>query len=85
MEVPEKDKKLIQRSGHGAVAATVNSDCVEVILFGGLNKDGSLIADTVAVRLGEFFSVLHIESMLYQRYKIRDSKCDPLQENCPFV
>ena len=64
MEVPEKDKKLIQRSGHGAVAATVNSDCVEVILFGGLNKDCSLIADTVAVRLGEF-SVYFILNLCY--------------------
>ena len=61
LEVPEKDKKLIQRWGHGAAAVTVNSDCVEVILFGGFNKASSLIADTVAVRFGECFSGLHFE------------------------
>ena len=51
--MPEKDKKLIQRCRHGVAAVTVNSDCVEVILFGGYNKNGSFIADTVVVRLGE--------------------------------
>ena len=50
----QKDKKLIQRSRHGAAAVTVNSDCVEVILFGGWDKNHSLIADTVVVRFGEF-------------------------------
>ena len=56
--MPEKDKKLIQRWCHVAAAVTVNSDCVEVILFGGY-KNGSLMADTVAVRFGECFSVGH--------------------------
>ena len=51
--MPEKDKKLIQRFRHGAAAVTVNSDCVEMILFGGVNKKGSLKADTVVVRFGE--------------------------------
>ena len=53
--VPEKDKKLIQRWHHGAAAVTVNSDCVEVILFGGRDKNNSFMADTVVVRLGECF------------------------------
>ena len=51
--MPEKDKKLIQRWSHGAAAVAVNSDYVEVILFGGLNNYNSLVADTVVVRLGE--------------------------------
>ena len=51
--VPEKDKKLVQRWSHGAAAVTVNSDCGEVILFGGRDKNSSLMADTVVVRLGE--------------------------------
>ena len=54
--MPEKDKKLIQRADHGAAVVTVNSDCVEVILFGGWNKGCSCVADTVAIRFGEFFS-----------------------------
>ena len=62
--MPQKDKKLVQRYEHGAAAVTVNSDCVEVILFGGYNKDGSLMADTVAVRFGECFSVLNFECYL---------------------
>ena len=51
--MPRKYKKLIQRFCHGAAAVTVNSDCVEVILFGGRGKIGSLMADTVVVRFGE--------------------------------
>ena len=58
--MPEKDKKLLQRYRHGilqrwchgSAAVTVNSDCVEVILFGGVNKNHSRIADTVVVRFG---------------------------------
>ena len=57
--MPEKDKKLIQRSGHGAAVVTVHSDCVDVILFGGWDKYGSVMADTVAVRFSECFSVLN--------------------------
>ena len=51
--MPEKNKELLQRWSHGAAAVTVNSDCVEVILFGGVKKV-SLNADTVVVRFGEF-------------------------------
>ena len=53
-----KDKELLQRYGHGAAAVTVNSDCVEVILFGGRNKKSSPIAGTVVVRFGECSTVL---------------------------
>ena len=55
--MPEKDKELLQRYGHEATAVTVNSDCVEVILFGGYNKRHSLIADRVVVRFGECSTV----------------------------
>ena len=51
--MPEKDKKLIQRFRHGAAAVTINSDCVEVILFGGWDENDSVMADTVVVRFGE--------------------------------
>ena len=59
MQVPEIDKKLIQRYGHGAAAVTVNSDWVEVILFGG-HEDilGPPIADTVVLRFGKCSSVM---------------------------
>ena len=54
MQVPEKDKKLIRRFSHDAVAVTVNSDCVEVIVFGGCKNLGvSFIADPVALRFGK--------------------------------
>ena len=53
--MPEKDKKLIQRYGHGAATILVNSDCVEVILFGGQDKDLSLMADTTVLRFSEYF------------------------------
>ena len=62
--MPEKSKKLIQRYGHGAAAVTVNSDCVEVILFGGKRKyGGSNIADPVVLRFGECISVLGKEAI----------------------
>ena len=44
----------IQRWGHGAAALTVNSDCVEVILFGGRDKHRDLIPGTTILRFGEF-------------------------------
>ena len=47
---------LIQRRGHGAATFTVNSDCVEVILFGGDYKY-STIADTIILRFGELVKV----------------------------
>ena len=56
----EENKKLMQRSSHGAAAVTINSDCVEVILFGGEDKKGSLMADTVVVRFGEFLMLIII-------------------------
>ena len=55
--MPEKYKELIQRWGHGAAALTGNSDCVEVILFGGYDKNYSLIADTTILRFGELVKV----------------------------
>ena len=61
MHVPEKYKKLIQRWGHGAAAVTVNSDCVEVIVFGGL-KGVSVIADSVVLTFGKcIYSVVGME------------------------
>ena len=62
VQVQEKDKKLIQRYCHGAAAVTVNSDCLEVILFGGQKKIlGSLIADPVVLRFGKCIRVLGVE------------------------
>ena len=63
--MPEKDKKLIQRLGHGAAAVTVNSDCVEVILFGGQWKCGELaIADPVVLTFGKCIRVLGMEYLV---------------------
>ena len=62
VQVPEKDKNLIKRYCHGAAAVTVNSDCVEVILFGGRNElSRSLLADPVVLRFGECIRVLGVE------------------------
>ena len=58
MEVSEENKKLIQRSGHSTAAVSINSDCMEVILYGGWNNDDMLIGDTVVVRFGECFGSL---------------------------
>ena len=69
----EKDQTLLQRWGHGAAAVTVNSDCVEVILFAGVNKIGSLIADTVVVRFGECFTVPLIGIQCYVILEVNNS------------
>ena len=50
--MPEKYKQLIQRERHSASTFSVNSDCVEVILFGGYDNHFSLIADTTILRFG---------------------------------
>ena len=64
--MPEKNKKQLERFGHGATAFTVNSDCVEVILFGGM-KDllESPIADTVVLRFGKCSNVMISEYIYY--------------------
>jgi len=49
--VPEKDKKQLLRYGHGAASFTVNSDCMEVILFGGEQKLVP-VAELVVLRFG---------------------------------
>ena len=52
--MPEEYKQLIQRHGHCAAAVIVNSDCVEVFLFGGQKKlIGSPMADPVVLRFGK--------------------------------
>ena len=53
VQVPEKYKKLLHRDGHGAAALIVNSDCMEVILFGGCDEYYSLMSDTTLLRFGE--------------------------------
>ena len=53
MHVSENDKNLIQRWSHGAAAVTVNSDCVEVIVFGGWKNGLSIVADTVVLTFGK--------------------------------
>ena len=46
---------LLQRWAHSAATLTVDSDCVEMILFGGWDKNGSLMAaDTSIFRFGEY-------------------------------
>jgi len=51
--VPKKDKKLLQRFNHGAAALTVNSDCMEVISFGGKKMLGEPpLAEQVVLRFG---------------------------------
>ena len=52
--MPGKDKNILQRLAHGAAAVTINSDFMEVILFGGYNKNFSVIADTVVLKFGKY-------------------------------
>ena len=52
MQVQDKDKKL-QKSGHGAAAVTVNSDCEEVILFGRKKR-----CDALVLKFSKYGSVL---------------------------
>ena len=53
-----KFKKLIQRQSHGAATLTVNSDCVEVISFGGYGEFKIYpMDDTTILRFGELVKV----------------------------
>ena len=54
MQVPEKYKELLQRFGCATATLTVNSDCLEVILFGGYDRNISLMADTTILRFSEY-------------------------------
>ena len=54
VQVPEMYQKLIQRYCHGAATLPVNSDCVEVLLFGGIDQNRSPMADTTILRFGKF-------------------------------
>ena len=56
--MPETDKKLLQRQCHGVATLTVNSDCEEVILFGGYDKFINRMADTTILRFGELVKVI---------------------------
>ena len=47
--------KLMQRCTHSAAPLTISPGCIEVVLFGGLQKhNGPLIADTTVLRFGKF-------------------------------
>ena len=57
--MPEKYQTLIQRNSHGAATITVNSDSIEVILFGGYDKHGSRITDTTVLSFGELIKAIN--------------------------
>ena len=42
---------MLKRWGHGAAALSVSSECVQVILCGGSDRD-SMIADTTVLGFG---------------------------------
>jgi len=50
VQVEVKNTKMLKRYGHGAAALNVSSECVEVILCGGLDKS---VSDTAVLRFGE--------------------------------
>ena len=43
---------LLERYDHGAAALSVSSECVEVILFGGITERHSRMADTAVLVFG---------------------------------
>ena len=47
------NKKLVQRWCHSAASSTISPECMEVVLFGGLNKSTFKIADTAVLRFGK--------------------------------
>ena len=55
--MPSKYKKLIQRYDCGAATFTVNSDSVEVILFGGYDKYDSSLPGTTVFTFGKLVKV----------------------------
>ena len=48
------NKKIMKRFYHGAAPFTISPDCIEVVLFGGLQEfGGSSISDTAVLRFGK--------------------------------
>ena len=50
------NKKLMERYSHSAAPVTISPECIEVVLFGGIQKLlGSNISDTAVLRFGKVF------------------------------
>ena len=60
---------MIRRFGHGVATFIVNFDCLEVLLFGGCDKNHSLMADTMLLRFGEFLR-MHVLRIFFQSAKV---------------
>ena len=50
LQVRVENKKMLKRIRHGAAALSVSSECVEVILFGGMGE----MTDLAVFRFGMF-------------------------------
>ena len=47
------NKKLVQRYHHSAALYTISPECIEVVLFGGVQELEN-ISDTTVLRFGKF-------------------------------
>ena len=52
MQVPVYNEKLMQRWGHSAAPLTISPACIEVVLFGGVQRHH--ISDTTVLKFGKF-------------------------------
>ena len=47
------NEKLMERYGHSAAPFTISPECIEVVLFGGV-EEYLYISDTTVLRFGKF-------------------------------
>ena len=56
LQVRGKDKKILERYGHGAATLSVHSECMEIMLFGGKNSlYGSKLVNDVVLGFGRSY------------------------------
>ena len=58
LQVRVENKELLKRMCHGTAALSVSSECVEVILFGGMCEFGGTdLANTAVLRFGRSYDI----------------------------
>ena len=58
LQVRVENKDILKRYAHGAAALSFSSECVEVILFGGMCEFGGTdLANTAVLRFGRSYDI----------------------------
>ncbi len=67
-QIKMNNKKMLERCYHCAASFSINSDCNEVMIYGGRNSfySSEMMSDTAVLRLGKsFISLYMFHSVFY--------------------